>query len=263
MKKLRFYLKLWLRFSKLSFAAMFYTRTSALLFLAGKLVRFLIIFTFIFAVFSRIGNKVNGYGRDEIIIVLLVYTLFDSLIQFLFREVYRFRPKIIEGSFDFTLTKPFSPLFHSLLSGADLLDLIMTIFYLVIFVGFLILQQIPVANLLLFSLLAVCAVLIASAFHILVLATGVLTTEVDHLIMIYRDIQQLGRIPIEFYNKALQMILTYIIPIGVMITIPAKAIIGFFSPQMLILSFVISMILFYISIKFWQYALRRYASASS
>ena len=263
MKKIKFYLKLWLRFSKLSFSSMFYTRISALLFLAGKLVRFLIVFTFIFAVFSRVENKVNGYGKDEIIIVLLVYTLFDSLTQFLFREVYRFRPKIIDGSFDFTLTKPLSPLFHSLLSGSDLLDLIMSIIYLIIFTGFLISQQIPIANLTFFSVLAVCAVLISSAFHILVLAIGILTTEVDHLIMIYRDIQQLGRIPIEFYNKALQIILTYIIPIGIMITFPAKAIIGFFSPQTMILSLFISTIFFYLSIKFWQYSLKKYSSASS
>jgi len=39
--------------------------------------------------------------------------------QLLFRDVYRFRPKVVSGDFDLILVKPINPLFRVLLGGAD------------------------------------------------------------------------------------------------------------------------------------------------
>ena len=50
--------------------------------------------------------------------------LIDVISQFLFREVYRFRPLVVSGEFDLVLVKPVSSLFRSLAGGADVIDLI-------------------------------------------------------------------------------------------------------------------------------------------
>jgi ABC-type uncharacterized transport system, permease component len=103
--------------------------------------------------------------------------------------------------------------------------------------------------------------IISTAFHIFVLALGLLTTEVDNAIMIYRDLLNLGRFPIEIYQQAISFIFTFLIPIGIMITFPVKALFGFLSFKNIVFSFFISFFLLLLSIKLWQIGLKKYQSA--
>jgi ABC-2 type transport system permease protein len=73
----------------------------------------------------------------------------------------------------------------------------------------------------------------------------------------------MGRFPVDIYKQPLRNIITFIIPIGIMITFPAKALMGLLSPQWIVLSFTIAAVLLMISLTFWRYALRQYTSASS
>ena len=69
----------------------------------------------------------------------------------------------------------------------------------------------------------VLGLVISAAFHILVLAMGIITLEIDHTVMIYRDLVGLGRFPIDIYKEPLRSLITFIVPIGLMISIPAGA----------------------------------------
>ena len=183
--------------------------------------------------------------------------------QFLFREVYRFRPLIVSGSFDLVLVKPVNALFRVLMGGADVLDLIMIppIIFAVYYVGRLLSPT--TSQTVLFLLLIINSLFIATAFHIVVLALGIITLEIDHTIMIYRDITNLGRFPVDIYRQPLQGILTYLIPVGIMITLPAKALMGLVSPSGVLLSFVIGTVAVLVAIRLWNFALTKYTSASS
>ncbi len=262
MREIKRYLKIWLRLSYNSFSAMFFTRFSAVIFLLGKILRFSFILIFLLAVFSKVPGA-GGYSKEQIIIVFLIYSLIDTLSQFLFREVYRFRPKVVFGTFDKDLVKPVSPLFLSLFGGADVLDLITVVIYTLVFFIFLSSLVITPLNFSLFLLFLINGVVLAAAFHIIVLSIGILTTEVDHLIMIYRDVENLGRIPVDFYDKALRFVLTYLLPIGIMMTVPAKILFGLWNVKILGVALVVSLAFFYASLRFWGYALQKYSSASS
>lgn len=262
MKELKHYLKVWWRLSLNSFASMFYTRFSAVIFLVGKIFRFGFVLFFLLVIFSKI-KFAKGYTGEQIIIVYLVFSLIDAISQFLFREVYRFRPKVVLGDFDKDLVRPISPLFVSLLGGADVLDLITIFLYSLVFLIFVKGLSVSLLNFILFLLLIINAIIISAGFHIIVLAIGILTTEIDHLIMIYRDVENLGRIPIDFYDKVLRFVLTYIVPIGIMMTLPAKVLFGLWNFKILVLALGVSFVFFLFSLKFWQFALKRYSSASS
>jgi ABC-2 type transport system permease protein len=101
------------------------------------------------------------------------------------------------------------------------------------------------------------------AFHIVVLALGVITTEVDNAIWMYREMTQLGRIPVEIYREPVTFLLTFVLPIAVMVSVPATAMQGVLSWQLILFSFLFSGALLFLSIRLWYYALRQYASASS
>jgi ABC-2 type transport system permease protein len=120
--------------------------------------------------------------------------------------------------------------------------------------------HISVINILTSVSLIINAFIIATAFHILVLAFGIVSTEVDHTILIYRDISKMGAFPVDIYKEPLRSVLTFIIPIGIMITFPAKALFGLLSIPMILLCFGISFTMLFISLWSWNKALQRYQS---
>ena len=195
--------------------------------------------------------------------MLDTFNIVDVFAQFLFREVYRFRPLIISGGFDLVLVKPINALFRSLMGGADLYDLI-TLPPLIFAVFYLGGQLNPsLLHSAYYILLLINGLLIAAAFHIAVISLGIITLEIDNSIMIYRDIISLGRLPIDIYKEPLRGMLTYLIPVGIMISFPAKALMGLMTIAGIFLSFILGGVLIFSSLKFWNYALKQYTSASS
>ena len=92
------------------------SRLGAVLFTLGKILRFFFFLIFLILLAGR-TQGLAGYSLWQVIFVFLTFNVVDTLAQFFMREVYRFRSQIITGGFDYTLTKPISPLFrfHSLI----------------------------------------------------------------------------------------------------------------------------------------------------
>ncbi len=80
---------------------------------------------------------------------------------------------------------------------------------------------------------------------------------------VFDGLFQMARYPLGLYPGWVQLILTWIVPIGIMTTIPAQALSGDLSISMLIGSMVIAVLLLLGASLFFHTAIRRYASASS
>jgi ABC-2 type transport system permease protein len=262
MKRFFYFFKIWLILSKNAFLIWLSQAKLLLLFLTGKVLRFGFVLVFLFFLFKG-TNSLVGYNANQVIFFYLTFNLIDIFSQFLFREVYRFRQLIVSGNFDLVLTKPLSPLFRSLMGGADLIDLITLppLIWAVVYVGRMLNPD--TLHTTYYILLLLNGFLIATAFHIAVLALGIITLEIDHTIMIYRDLTNLARFPIDIYKEPLKGILTYLIPVGVMISLPSKALMGLVSLPAVFWSLGLGMMALYLSIKFWHFALTKYTSASS
>jgi len=262
MKSLGRYLKVWWMMSKNAFIQVLINKFGASIFLIGKILRF--AFFIAFLVFLLRGTQnLAGYNLNQTIFFFLTFNLVDVLGQFLYREVYRFRPLVVSGGFDLVLTKPISPLFRSLMGGADILDFftIPPLIFAVIVVGRTLAPSLVDTSY--YILLVLNGLLLATAFHIVVISLGIITLEIDHTIMIYRDLTNLGRLPIDIYKEPLKGILTYLIPVGIMITLPAKALMGLVSPSGVVVSFAIGLAALFVAKRFWGFALKKYTSASS
>ena len=259
------YLKIWLKWAYFSFVVLSQTyKLSAFLFLLGKIFRF---FFFLLGLLIFVGKSkiLAGYTLDQAIFFFLIFNLVDIAAQFLFRGVYWFRSKLISGRFDYALLRPINPLFEVLFGHPDPLDLV-TLFFL----GGLMIFYIGKHNLmagfssiLVFVLLLFNAFILTFSLHVAVAAFGVITLEVDHLIWIYRDITKMGRIPIDIYAPILRGLLTFVVPVAVMMTFPAKALMGLLSWRGVVFSFIVGGFFLWSSLSFWRFALTRYTSASS
>jgi len=262
MQRLFYYLKVWWLMSKNSFLMVLAQRLGLVIFLTGKLLRFgFFMFFLIFLVKGT--NTLAGYNLNQTMFFFLTFNLVDVLAQFFFREVYRFRPQVVSGSFDLILTKPVNALFRSLMGGADVIDFITIppLIFAVYWVG----KALDPSSIevVLYILLLANGLIIVTAFHIAVIAFGIVTLEIDHTIMIYRDLVALGRFPVDIYREPLRGVLTYFIPVAIMVSLPAKALIGVATPLGVAASFVIGVVAFVVALKFWNFALKYYTSASS
>lgn len=262
MDRITYYINIWTLMSKNAFLIWFSQTKLLALFLAGKILRFAFFLTFLYFLLKG-ADRLAGYTTNQAIFFFLTFNIIDVLAQFFFREVYRFRPLLVSGDFDLILTKPMSALFRSLMGGADMVDMVTIppLIIAVIYVGGLL--DPSTLHAVYYFLLLLNGLLLAAAFHIAVLSLGIITLEIDHTIMIYRDLANLGRFPVDIYKGPLKGILTYFIPIGIMITLPAKALMGLVSLPGVLWSLCFGAIATTLSVKFWNLALRKYTSASS
>jgi len=261
-KSFIFYFKIWLLMSKNSFLGVLTQKKVLLIFLFGKILRFIFFIVFLLFIIKGVNN-LAGYSTNQTIFFFLSFSVVDTISQFLFREVYRFRSQIVTGDFDLVLSKPISALFRVLLGGADVMDFITIppLFAATYYVGSLLNPD--VNQVILYLLLILSALIISAGFHILVMSLGIITLEIDHTMMIYRDLSSMGRFPIDIYQQPLRGILTYFIPIGIMMTLPTKALIGLVNIKGAFISFIIAFFIMFLSLRFWNFALRKYSSASS
>ena len=257
------YLTVWWIFAFNSFQSQLTTRWAVFLFLITKLLRFSVFVLFILVLLSQ-TKVLAGYSLYQTLFFFLSFSLVDTLVQTIFREVYRFRPAIVNGTFDFYLIKPFNPLFRALVSGPDIIDLMLLIPLIGLVINFMGRLNITDAgDILVYVLLISVAFVVALSFHILVLSLAVLTTEIDHAILVYRDVTGMGRFPLDIYREPLRGLLTFALPVGIMMSFPAKALFGLLNPFLIAYSIIFAVIFFYFSLKVWNKALRNYSSASS
>lgn len=234
------------------------------LFLFGKILRFLLFFVLIFSVLSK-TNNLAGFNREQVLLFFLVFNLVDVSTQSLFRGVYRFRREIISGDYDLELVRPLPSFFRPIFGWTDIFD-IMTLFPLWGYFFWFIFKNSLLpnpANLAIFFLLFLNSLILGFAVHLLICAICVLTTEIDHLVFTYRDLANMARFPTDIYTKGVQTFLTFIVPIIIMMNIPAKSLIGVLSWQTAIVSVLLTIVFFFGSVKLWHYALSQYSSASS
>lgn len=241
----------------------FVSRFGAILFFIGKLIRFAFFFLFLLIIVLR-TKTIVGYTLWQVMLFYITFYFIDSLAQFFLREVYRFRSYIIRGDFDYFLIKPVPPLFRLLFGGSDVLDIpIILISGLFIFISLSKIGPISISELIIYFALLLNGLIIALSFHIFVLAFGIVTFEVDNTLWLFRNLTQMGRFPIDIYKNPLRSIITFVIPVGIMITFPVKAAMGLLSLNAIIISFLIGALSLYLSIRFWRFSLKRYSSASS
>jgi ABC-2 type transport system permease protein len=80
---------------------------------------------------------------------------------------------------------------------------------------------------------------------------------------IFDSLFQMARYPVGLYPGWLRLILTWIVPVGIMTTIPAQALTGSLTPQTFLIGAALSVVFLIGASIIFRTGLRRYASASS
>lgn len=258
------YWKVWILTAQNTLQQAFINRWSNALFFLGKVMRFGFSMLFLFIIRQHV-TQFAGYTTDQLIIFFLTYQFVDLLAQVVYRGVYVFSNYIRTGDFDFVLAQPINPLFRMLTNQPDINDTLFLIPTLIIslYIALHLQVSITLASFIWFLVLLCNSFLIVTAFHILILCAGILITQVEGILWLYRDLSRLGQFPVSIYVEPLRFALFFLVPIGVMVTIPAEYLLGVIPAYSAAIAVAIGVIFFILSLRVWKYSIRYYSSASS
>jgi ABC-2 type transport system permease protein len=169
------------------------------------------------------------------------------------------------GTFDFTLTKPAdSQLLASVqrITPAALADSVLGI-AVIIWAGVQLRTVTPV-GVLSFLLTLACGVVIVYSFILLLGTCAFWFVKLDNIMVIFGSVfGQAGRWPVTIFPAWLRAVLTFVIPVGFAVTVPAQALTGSLDMITTVLSIGVAVLFFVGSRVFWFFALRRYTGASA
>ncbi len=172
--------------------------------------------------------------------------------------------EIWTGAFDFTLLRPVNAQFLASVRHwrpFALVDLVLGLAVLGLAIGQME-QALSPMHLLAFLLALIAGVTILYA---ILLAFSALTLWSPGFLFtwLFDGLFRMARYPAELYPGCLRLVLTWIVPVGVMTTVPAQALTGDLSAAVLAGSLVLAGGLFLAASLLFRLGLRRYASASS
>lgn len=256
------YWKVWLITALNEVQATFISRWANVLFFTGKTVRFAMMIGFLLILKNNVPS-VAGYTSSQMLVFYVTYQLIDTVLQIVYRGVYEFGTTVRDGSFDGVLIQPINALFKILTGKPDINDVIFIVpsmaisFYLLATSGL----HITFDSTLLYLVLLINSFLIGTAIHIFIVSFTLLTTDVDNIIFMYRDVSRLGQFPVTLYFQFVKFALFFIIPIGIMVTIPAQLLLNTPPTYSIPLSFVIGLGFLWLSLRYWNHAMQSYTSA--
>jgi ABC-2 type transport system permease protein len=257
-------LRLWWILATNSFKSQMATSLASTGYLIGKVMRFVFFLIYLLAIFKRLPS-LKGYDMPAVVLFFMTFNLVDVGAQFLFRGLYAVKGLIDEGDFDKILTQPVHVLFRISSMGVDLLDLLTLIPIGVVTFWTLtkLTHPITITGVLIYLLLVINAMVIAYAFHVLVGALSVRTQEFESAIWVYRDVMTLGRFPVSVYSEIIRMALVTVVPIGVMISFPAEALLGLLSWKGVCYALGLGILFHGGAQSFWKRSLQAYSSNST
>lgn len=262
---MRLHLRLFVRFFALIFMTFADKPVDFWTYLLGKIIRMAFFFIFILSLF-RITPAFAGYSVAGGTLIFVTYNLIDILAQaFFFRGFHQLQNFVRRGTFDRILTYPISPLFHAAFRFPDPMDLISLIPVIALFAWTLwqIAPLVTLLSLVLYALLVLNGLVIAFAMCTFFAGLTFFSQEMEGVWWYYRYAMQVGRYPVEIFRSPFQFIFTWLLPLGVMMTFPSRALLGILSSQFVVASFVLTAVFLFLAMSFWRFALRRYSSASS
>lgn len=216
-------------------------------------------------VFGQV-SLVAGWTRDQVLIVVAVSGIFTSILwMFVIPSLLDLSEKVRKGSLDFYLTKPINMRFLISTSKYDMdniLRVIVLTYYLLFVIG-LVDYAIPFISLLAFFTMCVMGLIIFYNFFFIMATTSFWLIDITNLEDLYANLLSIGRYPVYIFEGALKVVFTIIVPVAFIATFPVEFLIGKGNFNLLIIGFILVIISSLASHKFWNFALKRYSSASS
>lgn len=219
----------------------------------------------IMVVFGR-RQGVAGWTFEEALVVVGWFTVVKGLLEGAVNpSLTSVVEHIRQGTLDFVLLKPADAQFLVSTARFKPWRTVDVLAGLGIFVyAFHRMGRVPSPGAVLASLvLLVCAVLILYSIWILVISAAFYVVKIDNLSYLFLSIFDAARWPVTVFRGALQLFFTFVIPLALMTTYPALALLGRMDALHAAEAFAGALVFAAAARAVWQKAIGHYTSASS
>jgi ABC-2 type transport system permease protein len=211
-------------------------------------------------------TELNGWTEPELLSLLGVQILLGGVIHtFIQPNMEKLMQDVQQGTLDYALTKPADSqvlvsvrqfrIWQSVevLTGLTLLIVGLT----------RIESSVGVVDALTFAFALAIGTVLVYCFWLIVTTSAFWIVRMENVLELFEGIYQTGRWPIGVYPGWLRYSVTFLIPVGFAVTVPAQAITSRLHWGTLVLAVVFALALFAFTRWFWRFGLRHYSGASA
>jgi ABC-2 type transport system permease protein len=269
-RRVRLSAGLYLNFTQLSFRSLAIYRSAYWLGIIAQWLSYGVTFITLYIMVDTF-DVLAGWNGEE---VLFLYAM--NLLSYAMGALFFFGPctglsqKIRTGEFDIALTKPVSPFVHELLNGFNF----GYVSHITLSVGVLILAVLRLGLPCSFSFIALLtgmllgAALIQSGLLIFISAWSFFFVNDNPVFDFLWTLKSFINYPLSIYPVIIQILLTLVLPLGFMNFYPSGVVLNktgtaLFPPAIGYLTPAVGLIVFVLSIFFWNWALSKYQSTGT
>ena len=218
----------------------------------------------LFVVYSR-TTSIAGWNRGEAFVLAATVFMMNAIFNALFFSLQEIPTQIRLGTMDFVVTKPIDSQFWVSTRKFNF-DQIGTIIAgtVMLTIGINIANVHPgMLQWVAFVVLLAASTIIFYAFNLALMTTAIWLVRVDNLWVLGESLIGVARYPIDIYESGLKRLLTFVVPLAFLATIPSSELVRGFDLASLGEGVLWAFVVLALSRTFWRKAMQSYTSASS
>lgn len=222
-------------------------------------------FLLILLVVYRNTDSVAGWSRGDSFVLAATIFMMTSIGNMVFMSIMEIPQHVRQGTLDFIVTKPIDSQFWVSARkfnfdkiGTFLAGLAM------LFIGLSSTKATPtLPDVMAYIILTGASLAIYYSVSLILMTTGIWLVRVDNLWVLTETMTDVSRFPVDIYGAGIKQVLTFVLPMAFIATIPASQLVKGAEWQMVGLGLVWAFAFFALSRWFWRFAMSHYTSASS
>jgi ABC-2 type transport system permease protein len=211
-------------------------------------------------------NELHGWSQSELLCVLGIQILMGGAIKtYIQPNMMRLIDDVREGKLDYALTKPEdSQLLVSVREVRiwQVVDLVSGAAVLAVGVS-KVTTDVGALDGLSFGAALLLGGVMIYCFWLVIATCAFWVVNMWHAVELFDGIFATGRFPVGIYPGWLRYSVTFLVPIGFAVTVPAEAVTSRLGWPTLVLALVFAVVLFAFTRWFWRFGLRNYTGASA
>lgn len=218
----------------------------------------------LYAFFTQ-SSSIGGWSFNQALILLGVFMVAENFIEgVLYANLNRIPELVRSGSLDLVLVRPIDSQILLSVHSTNLWSFLTGVLGIgVIVYGAVASGSLSLLKLLGFSLAMLAGLVILYSVWLMLVTTAFWLIKVDNVGELFQAFFTAGRFPLGVYPQWLRVTLIAVVPVALIVTIPAGVLGGALPLVMVLANMTVAALLLALSRWLWQRGLRRYGSASS
>lgn len=258
-------IKIWYSFMIAAFKRMLIYRTDCIIGMISQIAFQIIELMFIWIIFQK-TDSIGGWNFKQLLLLYGMMMLSISVTELLFDSTYNLGNRLIKnGKFDTLLLRPVHPLISVLGENNSTTAFGYIIIAFILIISMLVQLQINITFFLIIKILyfGTLGGFIIGGIQAIFGVSGFWTYKSNEVVWSAFQFHKLAEYPIAIYNKFIRVLITIFFPFAFAAYYPVENILGNAGNVLLIIIPIIVLIIWYVAVIIWNWALNKYRSTGS